>query len=57
MLIFAMQKDESVICKLEDGREIELTFIEMLGNQAKVGLEAHEAVEVARRELSPRPAL
>lgn len=51
MLVLTRKKDESIICTLEDGREITITLLELRGNQARIGVNADEAIQVLRNEL------
>jgi sRNA-binding carbon storage regulator CsrA len=45
------QNSESIICILEDGREIEITLLELNGNQARIGIDADDAIHIVRNEL------
>jgi sRNA-binding carbon storage regulator CsrA len=45
------QNSESIICILEDGREIEITLLEFKSNQAWIGIDADKAINIVRDEL------
>ena len=52
MFELTRKQDDTIICKLADGSEVEITLIEMRGSKATVGIEATEAVRIVRDELS-----
>jgi carbon storage regulator len=51
MLVLTRKKGESIICMLEDGREIEITLLELNGNQARIGVNADITIDIVRDEL------
>jgi carbon storage regulator CsrA len=51
MLVLTRKKDESIICMLEDGREIEIILLELRGNQARIGVNADMTIDIVRDEL------
>ena len=50
-MVLTRKKGESIICILEDGREIEITLSEPRGNQARIGVNANMTIDIIRDEL------
>lgn len=51
MLILTRKVNESVICKLPDGIEIEITIFEMTSTRASIGFKAPDEISIVRDEL------
>lgn len=50
-MVLTRKKGESIICILEDGREIEITLSEPRGNQARIRVNADMTIDIIRDEL------
>ena len=51
MLTLSRKKGESIICILEDGREIKVIISQVKGNQVSLSFDADETIDIYRDEL------
>jgi len=51
MMMLTGSGDESIICSLKDGSEVEITIVEFEGRKVKVIVCVDQAVEIVRSEL------
>lgn len=51
-LILTRKTGESIILKLEDGRQIKVTLSEIRRNQARIAFDAPLEIEILREELT-----
>jgi len=51
MLCLTRKIGESIICTLEDGREVRIVLLDVRAGRARLGVEADRDVSVRRAEL------
>ena len=51
MLLISRKKDQDIIIKLPDGREIYLCVVKIDSRQVKIGLQAADDIKIRRGEI------
>lgn len=51
MLVLSRQKDETIVVILDDGREIEVTVVDIRGDKVRMGVTAPKSISVHREEV------
>ncbi|MEN8762209.1 MAG: carbon storage regulator [Thiogranum sp.] len=54
MLILTRRQGETLIIETSDGQQIELTVLEVRGNQVRIGTNAPDDMAIVREELLER---
>lgn len=54
-LVLSRKVGQSIICTLEDGREVRIVLLDVQGRRARLGFESDRHVSVRRAELVEIP--
>jgi len=53
MITLSRKENESIICTLPNGDEVEMLVTQIDGNQARISIDAPDEVFILREELRP----
>ena len=57
MLVLSRKRDEKILLKVNDSKEIELTVVRIDANKVRLGINASDDVTILRSELVEKSAI